>query len=96
LYVADGGNNTIRKVVVATGTVTTLAGTAGMSGSTDSTGLLARFNFPKGVALDGAGNLNGNSVSTYLRASTPLCRSSNQVHALLSARCAAAPTRSAA
>ena len=57
LYVADSNNHTIRKVVVATGVVTTLAGTAGMSGSTDGTGAAARFNNPYGVAVDGAGNL---------------------------------------
>ena len=57
LYVADNANNTIRKVVVATGVVTTLAGTAGMAGSTDGTGAAARFNSPCGVAVDGAGNL---------------------------------------
>jgi hypothetical protein len=57
LYVADFGNNTIRKVVVATGVVTTLAGTAGMTGSSDGTGTAARFNGPESLAVDGAGNL---------------------------------------
>ena len=57
LFVADGLNHTIRKVVVATGVVTTLAGTVGMSGGTDGTGAAARFNTPYGVAVDGAGNL---------------------------------------
>jgi hypothetical protein len=53
LYVADSGNHTIRKVVIATGEVTTLAGTAGSSGSTDNTGTLARFNDPHGITTDG-------------------------------------------
>jgi sugar lactone lactonase YvrE len=57
LYVADSGNNTIRKVVVQSGVVTTLAGTAGMAGSTDGTGAAALFNVPQGVAVDAAGNL---------------------------------------
>ena len=57
LYVADNRNNAIRKVVVATGAVTTLAGTAGMSGTADGTGAVARFNGPAGIALDGMGNL---------------------------------------
>ena len=57
LYVADFGNHTIRKLVVSTGAVTTIAGTAGMSGSTDGMGAVARFNGPAGVAADGAGNL---------------------------------------
>jgi sugar lactone lactonase YvrE len=56
VYVADLGNSTIRKVTPA-GAVTTLAGTAGMVGSTDGTGAAARFHFPTGVALDSAGNI---------------------------------------
>jgi sugar lactone lactonase YvrE len=56
VYVADTGNNTLRKVT-PTGAVTTLAGTPGMMGSTDGTGPAARFNFPSGVAVDGAGNV---------------------------------------
>ena len=39
------------------GTVTTLAGTAGPSGSADGTGADARFNTPNGVAVDGDGNV---------------------------------------
>jgi sugar lactone lactonase YvrE len=53
LYVADAQNNTIRKIVIATGAVTTLAGTAGQSDSTDGTGTAARFNSPNGVTTDG-------------------------------------------
>ena len=47
----------IRKVVIATGAVTTLAGSPGESGSTDGAGAAARFYWPEGVASDGAGNL---------------------------------------
>ncbi|HEY9899839.1 MAG TPA: NHL repeat-containing protein [Pantanalinema sp.] len=57
LYVADTYNHTIRKIVISTGVVTTLAGTAGSSGSTNGTGTAAKFNSPKGLALDGTGNL---------------------------------------
>ena len=57
LYVADTGNATIRKIVITTGAVTTLAGMAGMTGSTDGTGAAARFNTPSGLAMDPAGNL---------------------------------------
>jgi hypothetical protein len=57
LFVADAGNHTIRKVVIATGEVTTLAGSASSSGSTDGIGAAARFNGPRGIASDRAGNL---------------------------------------
>src|SRR5262249_39837561 len=56
VYVADGGNSTIRKVT-ATGIVTTLAGTAGMPGSADGTGAAARFFALFSVAVDDAGNV---------------------------------------
>ena len=56
VFVADYGNHTIRKVTSA-GVVTTLAGTAGSSGSTDATGSAARFNNPFGVSVDTAGNV---------------------------------------
>jgi hypothetical protein len=51
LYVADAGNYAIRKIVVATGEVTTLAG--GSSGSANGTGKSAQFVAPLGLALDG-------------------------------------------
>jgi hypothetical protein len=57
VYVADSGNHTVRKVVIGTGAVTTVAGLLGASGVTDGTGSAARFNDPYGVAADGAGNL---------------------------------------
>ncbi len=53
LYVADTGNNTIRKIVISTGVVSTLAGIAGTSGSTDGTGTVATFNLPFGITSDG-------------------------------------------
>ncbi len=46
LYVSDTFNQTIRKIVISTGNVTTLAGTVGVSGVTDATGSAARFNYP--------------------------------------------------
>jgi hypothetical protein len=56
VYVADTYNHTIRQVTSA-GEVTTLAGLAGASGSTDATGSAARFNHPAGVAVHEAGSL---------------------------------------
>ena len=53
-YVADTGNNIIRKITVD-GTVSTLAGVSGVSGALD--GAAATFANPSGVALDAAGNV---------------------------------------
>jgi sugar lactone lactonase YvrE len=65
VYVADNGNNTIRKVTSAA-VVTTLAGLPGSFGSANGTGSTARFNLPSGVAVDSAGNVyvadTGNST----------------------------------
>jgi sugar lactone lactonase YvrE len=55
LFVADSGNNTIRRISPG-GLVTTLAGLAAKSGSVDGVGAGARFNVPRGVAVDSAGN----------------------------------------
>jgi sugar lactone lactonase YvrE len=56
VYVADTLNNTIRKITPQR-VVSTLAGVAGQFGSADGAGSAARFNFPVGVAVDGAGNV---------------------------------------
>ena len=57
LYIADRGNDRIRKVDAA-GVISTVAGssTAGFSGD-GGTATAAKLNFPAGVAPDGAGNL---------------------------------------
>lgn len=57
LYVADYGNHVIRKIVIATQTVSTFAGVAG-SACTVNTGCdgvsnVAKFNTPTGIATDG-------------------------------------------
>ena len=57
LFVADYNNSTIRKIVLSSGAVTTLAGMAGSYGATDGTGMAATFNGPQGIAIDGSGNL---------------------------------------
>jgi sugar lactone lactonase YvrE len=56
VYVSDRDNNTIRKITPA-GLVTTLAGTASVTGSTDGAGAAASFDYPSGIATDGAGNV---------------------------------------
>jgi Dockerin type I domain/NHL repeat len=71
VYVADEGNNTIRKITPA-GVVTTLAGTAGSSGSADGTGSAARFYYPSGVAVDGSGNVYvADELNHTIRTITP-------------------------
>ena len=57
LYVADSGNHAIRKITTA-GAVTTFAGLAGTSGSTDATTTSARFNTPKAITIDASGTLH--------------------------------------
>ena len=57
VYVADTGNNTIRRIA-PDGTVTTLAGgDANNSGNADGTGSAARFNAPSGMAVGPDGDL---------------------------------------
>jgi sugar lactone lactonase YvrE len=56
VYVVDTSNHTIRKIT-SNGVVTTLAGTAGVSGSADGTGTAAQFSDPLGVAVDSIGNV---------------------------------------
>ncbi len=56
VYVADSGNAIIRKITPG-GVVTTLAGQAGVTGTTDGSGSAARFIQPTSLAVDSAGNL---------------------------------------
>jgi sugar lactone lactonase YvrE len=57
LYVTDTENHTIRKIDLASATVTTIAGASGQPGAVDAVGTAARFLEPEGLALDGSGNL---------------------------------------
>lgn len=56
VYVADSENSTIRKITPE-GVVSTLAGTAQVTGSRDGPGATALFNQPYGVAVDTFGNV---------------------------------------
>jgi len=61
LFVADTGNNTIRRITPGPtptqGTVSTIGGLAGTAGFADGTGVNAHFSSPVGIALDPAGHL---------------------------------------
>ena len=52
LYVADHDNHKIRKIVISTKAVTTLAGT-GTGGNTNGAGSVAKFKDPAGITTDG-------------------------------------------
>lgn len=60
LYITEGGNNKIRKLVLANNVVSTFAG-SGVSGSANGTGTSATFASPSGITNDG----NSLYVSEY-------------------------------
>lgn len=68
-YVVENAGNRIRKITPA-GVVSTLAGpstgTTGAVGSTDGKGSAARFNYPRGIAVDGAGIIYVADTSNHL------------------------------
>lgn len=53
LYVTDSKNGIIRKILIDSGHVTTLAGIAGVLGAADGSGIGARFYQPAGITSDG-------------------------------------------
>jgi sugar lactone lactonase YvrE len=56
LFVTDYNNSTIRKITPG-GYVTTVAGSAGLTGTADGQGAAARFMQPFGIAVDSGGTL---------------------------------------
>ena len=65
LFVADYHTRLIRQIVIATQTVTTLAG-SGASGSANGVGVAAQFGGPHCVALDLSGNLYVGDIGSQL------------------------------
>lgn len=57
LYVAVNGDQVIRRFDAGTWNNTVLAGVLGTAGYVDGVGTAAKFSYPWGIAVDGAGNL---------------------------------------
>src|SRR5205085_6522306 len=71
VYVADQNNSTIRKISPAA-VVTTIAGLPTVDGSADGTGVVTKFSFPQGVALDALTNVYvADSNNNTIRKITP-------------------------
>jgi hypothetical protein len=56
IYFCDTTSHLVRKLT-PNGIVSTIAGSPGLAGGTDGTGSAARFNGPRGIALDSQGNM---------------------------------------
>jgi DNA-binding beta-propeller fold protein YncE len=67
LYLCDTNNSDIRKINVGSGTVTTIAGTANISGSEDGVGSAAHFNLPTQIATDGTALYVADSGNNTIR-----------------------------
>lgn len=67
LYVADTFSHTIRRIQIG-GVVSTVAGSPGASGFANGAGAAARFAYPYGLVVDGAGNVYvADSVNNAVR-----------------------------
>ena len=74
IYTADYPHHTIRKIT-PDGTATIFAGLNDTPGSANGIGSAARFNFPLGLAVDGAGNVYvADSGNNRIRKITPAAR----------------------
>jgi hypothetical protein len=71
IYITEFSEDVVMRITTDK-IITTLAGSAGQSGSTDGTNNAARFNHPWGVAVDGSGNLFvSDSTNCAIRRLTP-------------------------
>lgn len=66
LYVADSGNNRIRKIVIATGVVSTVAGN-GTAGAVDGASSTASFKIPYGITTDGTNLYVADTTNNKIR-----------------------------
>lgn len=81
VYVADSNNHRIRKIVIATNVVTTLAGN-GTNASVDGIGTAAQFGQPQGITTDGTTLYVSDTVTNRVR---KIIISSGLVNTLVSA-----------
>ncbi|MEI7815860.1 MAG: hypothetical protein WCI45_01595 [Desulfuromonadales bacterium] len=86
LYVTDSGNQTVRRIDIASRAVSTLAGTSGAIGSTNDTAAAARFYTPGRITNDGVNlyltdfnNRNVRMIDILTGAVTTIAGSSGQV-----------------
>ena len=70
-YIADTNNAIIRKVVLASGQVTTFVGAANMIGYVDDVGSAARLAHPRALVYDGAGTLYFGDDARIRKATVP-------------------------
>jgi sugar lactone lactonase YvrE len=71
VYVGDITNHRVRKIT-SSGVVSTLAGSGSVEGYADGVGEEARFGTPRGVAVDGAGNVYvADETNNCIRKITP-------------------------
>ena len=66
LYLCDTNNSDIRQITIS-GTVTTVAGTANISGTEDGTGGSAHFNLPTQITTDGTSLYVADSGNSAIR-----------------------------
>lgn len=67
IYIAERINNTIRKMTISGAVVTTVAGTALQSGSTDGITTAARFDLPSAVAVSGSDLYVSDTINCSIR-----------------------------